>query len=83
MYNIEDHTPKYYSVVSLLIQDEDGALIPIYVLDIYDAKGSHCDRIRQSAPLTQGELNALQNAIDRDKAQFEVNTGLIELDAYF
>lgn len=71
-------TPKYYEVLRLGMQRQDGEVVAIYDIAIRSISGNTMQIINQSSVLTVPEKQAVVAIFLRDKEQFETATRLEE-----
>jgi hypothetical protein len=71
--------PTYYQITELSIAKQGNNVIAQYAVAIFNADGRRLDTIYPASALTAQEKTALLAIMQRDKDQFETNTGLTEL----
>lgn len=75
---LDEITPKYYEVLNLTMQRQDGEVVATYQIMIRNVLGNPRRIINQGSVLTSQEKAAVVAIFQRDKAQFEAATGLEE-----
>lgn len=70
--------PTYYKIGRLGIQKDGSQVVASYDVAIFNVDGRRLATIHPSSVLTAQEKTALLAIIQRDKNQFEANTGLTE-----
>lgn len=73
---LDELTPRWYEVLRLGMQRQDGDVIAIYDVAIRSVNGNRMGILNPSSVLTPGEKAAVVAIYLRDEAQFEAATGL-------
>jgi len=69
-------TPKYYEVLNLGMQRQDGDVVASYSIAIRNVLGNRMQIINLGSTLTEQERQAVVAIFQRDVAAFETVTGL-------
>lgn len=75
---LDELTPRWYEVLRLGMQRQDGEVVAIYDIAIRNVLGNRMKIINRGSVLTEQEKQAVIAIFLRDKAQFEAATGLEE-----
>ena len=75
---LDELTPAYYEVLRLGMQRQNGEVVTIYDIAIYNVDNRRMAIINRGSTLTPQERQAVVAIFTRDKAAFETATGLTE-----
>ena len=73
---LDELMPKYYKVLNLGMQRQNGEVVAVYDVAIRNVLGQRMAIISQGSPLTAQEQQAVVAIFQRDVAAFETATGL-------
>jgi len=73
---LDSITPKYYKVITLKMERQNGEVAAKYHVRIYSVNGTVMTHMNPSSELTEEERDMIITMYQRDTAQFEAATGL-------